>query len=143
MKKKQRKAHRRGPNLTDAAIETIVKILDGWTGPLSWSMLIDIIEERIYVRYTRQCLSKHRRIYNAYRIKKEGLREQPVGRKRAVSAELQAAIDTMARLESEVKRLRSENQGLLEQFAVWAYNARIRNVDEKVLNAPLPSISRD
>ena len=49
--------HRRSRNLDDAAISEIVGIVDGCTGPLSWNSLIEAIDERTRVRYTRQALN--------------------------------------------------------------------------------------
>ncbi len=35
---------RRARNLDDQAIERIIGILDGWSGKLSWDLLVDSIE---------------------------------------------------------------------------------------------------
>lgn len=52
------------------------------------------------------------------------------------------ALDRIARLESENRRLESENNQLLEQFARWAYNAHPRGLDYDFLNRPLPLVNR-
>ena len=70
-------AKNRARNLDDGAIELIVGILDGWSAKLTWDQLIDAIEERIRVRYTRQALDKHARIKTAYQVTKERLSGTP------------------------------------------------------------------
>jgi len=131
----------RSKNLGDAEINQIVKILDGWSGKLTWELLIDAIEMRMHNRYTRQALHKHERIRHACDLRKKNLSEE-VGGRRVTSPELQATLDRMARLEAESGRLESENQRLLEQFVRWAYNAHCRGLDHEFLNRPLPSVNR-
>lgn len=134
----------RAKNLTDADIADVVGILDGWTGKLTWELLIDAIERRRRQRYTRQALHRHARIRHAFAHRKAALAE---GRARRVkggnSPELQAALQRIARLDAENQRLRAENDRLLEQFARWAYNAHTRGMDENFLSRPLPEVNRD
>ena len=134
---------RRGKNLTDDAIERIVRILDGWEGKLTWELLIDVIVTRLHCKYTRQALHKHERIRAAYVLRKESL----VGQKDVAvprgSGPLADAMVRIARLEAENQRLEAENQRLLEQFVVWAYNAHTRGLDKDFLSQPLPRVNRD
>lgn len=135
-------AQRRAKNLDDASIKQIVEILDGWTEKLTWELLIDAIELRMHNRYTRQTLHKHERIKNAFELRKAALADGD-GEVRIVrSPELQKALERIARLETENKRLESENQQLLEQFARWAYNAHTRGLDANFLNKSLPPVNR-
>ncbi|NQB78276.1 hypothetical protein DZ919_032310, partial [Pseudomonas aeruginosa] len=60
----------RAKNLNDDAIGVIVAILDGWSGKLTWDLLIDMIERRLFVRYTRQALDKRARVKVAYQVAK-------------------------------------------------------------------------
>lgn len=134
---------RRGKNLTDDAIEQIVRLLDGWSGKLTWEALIDAIVARLHCRYTRQALYKHERIRAAYALRKEALggqRENEVPRGSQQVVELKGRV---ARLEAENQRLEAENQRLLEQFVVWAYNAHTRGLDKDFLSHPLPRVNRD
>lgn len=140
MAKQQSK--KRSKNLGDAEIKQIVEILDGWSGKLTWDLLINAIELRVFSRYTRQALYKHERIRNAFELKKSELSEGGKGVPRVASPQLQIALDRIARLESENRRLESENNQLLEQFARWAYNAHTRGLDHEFLNRPLPSVNR-
>lgn len=133
---------KRSKNLGDAEIKQIVEILDGWSDKLTWDLLINAIELRVFSRYTRQALYKHERIRNAFELKKSELSEGGKGVTRVASPQLQIALDRIARLESENRRLESENNQLLEQFARWAYNAHTRGLDHEFLNRPLPSVNR-
>lgn len=135
-------AQKRAKNLDDAGIKQIVEILDGWSGKLTWELLIGAIELRMHNRYTRQTLHKHERIRNAFDLRKTGLADGD-GKMRIVrSPELQKALERIARLETANKRLESENEQLLEQFTRWAYNAHTRGLDHEFLNRPLPSVNR-
>lgn len=130
---------RRGRNLTDADIKGIVGILDGSTTNLTWAILIDKVERVLGCRYTRQALHKHARIQDAFAAQnKRGA--DAAGPKKAT--EVQALADRIARLKTENERLEMENNRLLEQFARWAYNAAIRDLDVVYLNRPLPAIDR-
>jgi hypothetical protein len=136
--------HKRSRNLDDAAISEIVGILDGWTGPLSWEILIEAIEELMRVRYTRQALNNHERIKLAFSLRREALKAIGVPmRVNAKTPEVEASLQINARLEAEVDRLKAENTRLLEQFVRWSYNANNRGVQEEVLNRPLPDVNRD
>lgn len=132
----------RAKNLDDASIKKIAEILDGWTEKLTWELLIDAIELRLHNRYTRQALHKHQRIKNAFELRKSALQDGDGSINNVRSPELQKALERIARLEAENKRLESENQQLLEQFARWAYNAHVRGLDRNFLNQPLPPVNR-
>jgi hypothetical protein len=134
---------RRGKNLTDEAIEQVVRLLDGWSDKLTWEALIDAIVTRLHCRYTRQALHKHERIKAAYALRKEALGEPGKERVPRGSGQMGEAAARIARLEAESQRLEAENQRLLEQFVVWAYNAHTRGLDKDFLSQPLPRVNRD
>jgi hypothetical protein len=135
-------AQKRAKNLDDSGIRQVVEILDGWSGKLTWELLIDAIELRMHSRYTRQTLHKHERIYNAFELRKTGIAEGDGELRTVRSPELQKSLERCARLEIENKRLESENEKLLEQFARWAYNAHTRGLDSNFLNQPLSAVNR-
>ena len=135
-------AQKRGKNLSDDDIKQIVEILDGWSGKLTWELLIDAIALRMHCRYARQTLHKHERIYNAFELRKKGIADGDGDVRTVRSPELQKALERIARLEVENKRLESENEKLLEQFVRWAYNAHTRGLDSNFLNQPLPFVYR-
>lgn len=132
---------RRGKNLSDGAIEQIVRILDAWSeAPLSWNALVDAVALRLHCRYTRQGLHKHERIRAAFVLRKGALRGvQPLYREGVTSPGM---AERLARLEAENQRLEAENQRLLEQFVTWAYNAHSRGLTQDFLSQPLPHVNR-
>lgn len=133
----------RAKNLTDTDVERIVSLLDGWTGKLTWELLINAVTRHIKATYTRQALNNHPRIKDAFALRKEKLSGQPaIERKKAESPELQAALERLARLEGENQRIKMENDRLLEKFATWAYNAHTRGLTEDFLSQPLPKVNR-
>jgi len=133
----------RAKNLSSADVENIVRILDGWSGKLTWELLIQAIARRTKTTYTRQALNNHERIKNAFGLRKNVLTGNPSsGDKKAESPEFQVALERIARLEGENGRLAMENNSLMEKFATWAYNAHSRGLDEKFLSQPLPAVDR-
>jgi len=133
----------RARNLQDDDVADIVALLDGWSGKLSWELLIEAIEKRKFARYTRQALHRHERISQAFSLRKAALGEGEDTAARANSPELQMALDRITRLEAENARLTTENLRLLEQFVCWAYNAHTRGLEQAFLNRPLPAVNRD
>jgi hypothetical protein len=138
---------RRAKNLDDQAVESIVAILDGWTGKLTWELLASAVEHRTRERYTRQALHNHARIADAFTLRKRLLAEaadgKPRKRKKDPSVELDATLQQLALLKGENERLKDENNRFLAQFARWAYNAYTRGLDKGFLDQPLPSVNRD
>lgn len=132
----------RGRNLYDDDVARIVAVLDGWSGRLTWDLLVEALEARKFARYTRQTLHKHERIARAFASRKKALAQNGVGAD-VESPELRMALEHLARVESENGRLKRENYLLLEQFARWAYNAHSRGLGKEFLNRPLPSVNRD
>lgn len=134
----------REKNIDEAAVDAIVGVLDGWSGKLTWEMLIDAVEKRTRRRYTRQALHRHERIHLAFVTRKKvlagSLPESPVG---DIAPELKMTLEQIERLKGENLRLKAENQRLLEQFARWAYNAHTKNIPKEFLDTPLPTVNRE
>lgn len=135
----------RAKNLDDTAIEIIVGILDGWSGKLTWDLLIEAVEKRTRALYTRQALDRHARIKMAYQLTKERLSGMPRSeRGHKLSAfEVQAMLERYRRLQAENERLKVENGRLLEQFVTWAYNAHLKGLTKDYLNSQLPLVNRE
>lgn len=112
-KPKTRKS--RGVNLTDDAIDSIVRLLDNWgDGRLTWDLLIGQIHKQLRVRYTRQTLDRHARISQAFQARKKDISGQ--------SPKATPEQERIKSLEAENARLKRENHNLLEQFYRWLYN---------------------
>jgi len=133
----------REKNLDDQIVATIVEVLDGWNGRLSWEALIVEIARRAGLSYTRQALHRQERIRLAFTVRKKALLRRDEQPREDFLPEMQVARDRIARLEAENQRLAAENHNLLEQFARWAYNAQTRNLTKEFLDNPLPGVDRE
>ena len=131
---------KRSRNLGEQEIQTIVGILDGWTGPLTWNLLIDATASKLHCKYTRQALHKHERIKIAYEVRKKNVGQTEL--RIHGSIQVQKALERISRLEAENQRLLAENECLNEKFVRWAFNAYVRGMGETDLNRPLPQIDR-
>lgn len=135
----------RAPNLSEELMKSIISLLDGWEGPLSWAALIDEINVREGVLYTRQTLSRYEQITLAFNLvkKRRGVANTTSERKKSLAPiEQEMLLDRVTRLEAENSRLKDENQRLLERFVIWTYNVKSRGFDEEFLNRPLPIVDR-
>ena len=135
-------ASKRSKNLTSETIEAIVRVLDGWSGKLTWELLIDEVSKRLHQTYTRQALSSYERIKSAFQLQKGRLPYLKEKSKKLFEPEDIAESQRNARLVAENSRLENENQRLLEQFVRWAYNAHTQGISEEVLNKALPKVHR-
>lgn len=127
-------------HLSDADIDRIIEILDGWKEKLNWEFLCDACLPAIGTKPARQTLMKFARVKNAFiaakkRIK-QGIPELPA------PPSMRVAIERIARLERENERLKRENTELLQQFVVWQYNAHIHGLSDRDLRKALPKIDR-
>lgn len=148
MKTRENKSYSRARNLGDDDIQEIVTILDGWSGKLSWYLLVESINKRLNQKYTRQALNNHARISGAFRQRKKSLSTQSTDLRPRINVDksedqvLDANLQHIRFLEAKVERLEAENERLLEQFVCWAYNASLRGLDTDFLNKPLPRADR-
>lgn len=129
-------------HLKQADIEAIVDIIRGWpTDKLTWDGVCDAAANLIGKPPTRQTLSAHAAIKDAYAAKKNGLKFH--GPRTAMPSSLAVAAQRIARLHTENDELRAKNAALLEQFIKWQYNAYKHGLKEHQLNAELPRIDRE
>lgn len=111
--------------LTDADIALAVRLLDSWTGKLTWERYLALLATELGAFYTKPGLRKQPRILNAWEMARKRLENslQAVG----VSGNGDAAIAELTRnvdrLKNEIARLEKENHDLLEQFQRWSHNA--------------------
>jgi len=128
-------------HLTDSDIKTIVSLIDGWEGKLTWEGLCDESAELLGTRPTRQTLNSHDRVKSAFAAKKTQQKTGLLPTKRPQSLDL--AQQRINRLESINQRLKLENEQLLERFLRWQYNAQKRGISQAMLDEHLPEIDRD
>ncbi|HNP64291.1 MAG TPA: hypothetical protein PKH39_10185 [Woeseiaceae bacterium] len=131
-----------GKRLSRRNIDAIVHMIDNWSGEkLTWRDICEGCHEIVGVVPTRQSLSSHKRIKEAYGNKKRLLFDSPG--ERPLPSSLRYASNRIDLLETKVNRLEEENRQLLQQFAVWQYNAYKHGLTEWQLNEELPKIDRD
>lgn len=132
----------RAPNLDDERVSKIVELLDGWSGALTWSLLVEAIEEKVGGRYARQALDRHVPIKDAYQQAKQrmGGEKQPSGQ--LTEKEIRRRAGEYDRLTNEVARLEREGNNYAQQFARWVWNLRQMKISEDQLSrldADLPA----
>lgn len=134
----------RAPDLTQETLQSVLDILDGWKGKLTWDLLLDEVEKASGIRYSRFTFAEYPQIANAFSLKKRVLSGTwKPGPSEPRDEKVRAALEQVDRYRAKVQRLEHENQLLLEQFVTWAHNAERKGVTVMMLNAPLPKPQRD
>ena len=130
------------PRLKDADIARAVRLLDGWTGKLTWDRYLAVLATEIGHLYTKPAMHKQPRIIAAWEGTKSRLAgaRAEVGAVRDGDAAIAAATRRVDRLRAENARLEQENRDLLERFQRWAFNATRAGLTPERLDAPLPAI---
>lgn len=121
-------------------VQRVKEILDGWSGKLTWDLLVNEFKSRHGRQTTRQAMSRNEDIKNAFTDKKAVLASGVPTKSKPQT--LKSAAQSIDRLKSENMRLKQENERLLEMFLVWQYNAHKRGLTDNQLNDPLPEIDR-
>lgn len=134
-----------GPRLSDADIEKAVRLLDGWSGKLTWDRYLAVLATEIGHLYTKPAMHKQPRILAAWNGARKRLNEakEEVGADSTGDAAIAEANRRVERLRAQVARLEQENRDLLEQFLRWSLNAVRAGLSPERLNAPLPNIKPD
>lgn len=112
-------------HLTDADITLAVRLLDGWTGKLTWKRYLALLATELGALYTKPGLRKQPRIRNAWEMTRKRLKDslEAAGVNGSGDAAIAELRQTVQRLRNENARLEQENQDLLEQFQRWSHNA--------------------
>jgi hypothetical protein len=129
---------RAGNRLATEDINRIVAELAGWSKPkITWTAVVSKVEAVLKGRrFSRQALYANDDIYRAYAEAKRRLRKGLPPAKRKPVAERIAALQDANR------RLRAENDTLIEKFVRWETNAekhgiRVEQLEEALLPAHL------
>lgn len=129
-------------HLTKKDVEAIINIILGWKEEkITWEGICDSAEKIIGKIPTRQSLNANNKIKEAYLARKAGIKEKDDQTPKP--SNLRTASDRITRLQNENDMLRKKNNALLEQFAIWQYNAHKYGIKEHQLNEPLPRIDRE
>lgn len=129
-------------HLTPTDVDAIVAIIRGWsTGKLSWNGVCDSAAAILGSKTTRQTLSSHQPIMDAFSAKKSGAQvHEP---RTSTPSSLAIAAQRLAHQQNVIDELKTTNAALLERFAQWQYNAHKYGVKEHQLNESLPRIDRE
>ena len=129
-------------DLNRQEIQAIVNLIRGWDEPkITWAAICEDVEPLVGKKPTRQSLSAHEAIKNAYQSKKDSIKGKAPAKPRPAS--LNAAASRIANLEAEVAELKEQNRKYKQMFVVWQYNAYKRGMTEDSLNAAMPKIDRE
>ena len=130
-------------HLTRNDVNRIVSVIQSYNDEkLTWEKIRNCIEPVIGKKPTRQTLSAHKNITEAYQAKKNILKSEQHSLNPKPSS-LAAAGERITRLRNDNLSLKRKNQALLERFVIWQYNAYKHGLTEAQLNSPLPRIDRE
>lgn len=129
-------AKRRARVIDEDVTEVVLHILDGWKGKLTWDALIAAVKASISAEYTRQALSGHQRIAEAFVLRKSGLAKE-AGKHPPGDARTNGYLETISRLKAENQRLTAEVNNYREMFIRWTFNAQKKNLTSEFLNKPM------
>lgn len=133
----------RAPNLTTERVDAICEVIRGMSGRVSWPAVIKAVAASMGARYTRQALFQHERIRVAVAAAKGAADKPATSRQRPMSAEMQAVVERLRRVERENQECRMLNERLMGKFVRWAYNASLRGITEAQLDEALPPVDRN
>lgn len=121
--------------LTEADINTSLRLLDGWSGKLTWEKYLSVLAVELGHKYTKAAMLRHPRIKSAWNKAKDRLQSSEGGHG---TIGMKQATDRIRVLQNRVERLEQENNKLLEQFLRWAKNASEKGLNIDDLDRPLP-----
>ncbi|WP_174866681.1 hypothetical protein [Pectobacterium polaris] len=120
----------------------IINTILGWSEPvITWEELCEECSTFLNSKPSRQTLSYHKDISEAFKSKKYGIKKNQNNFKKPSS--LSIASQLILNLESKIRLLEEENRKLKQQFIIWQFNAYKHNINEQVLSESLPKIDRD
>lgn len=128
------------PRLTKERIDIALKLLDGWTGKLTWSRFLAMLEVDIGHKYTKAALLRHTQFKNSWDTRRwennSDTREHTT-----INHGLKTSLQKIEKLEATIKRLENENCLLIEKFVIWSTNASNKGITIEELNKPIPTNS--
>lgn len=126
------------PRLTNERINIALKLLDGWTGKLTWPRFLAMLEIDLGHKYTKAALLRHARFKSAWDKRRWDENPDRNSRNNFGNQALQIALEKIEKLERTIERLESDNNLLNEKFVVWATNAAYKAITVEELNRPIP-----
>ena len=130
-------------HLTEDDIDVLVRTIDA-LAVATWDAVVKLARQRLGHAYSRQTLSRHPRIRTALAARKEQLKRERPGRRPRPKTDTEAVLlERIDSLEAEAARLKADNDAMMTQFAVWAYNTHVLGIPDHRLDAPLQPVNRD
>lgn len=121
-------------HLNRSEIKAIKNIILTWDGKITWSDLCESVYKNLNRTITRQSLSAHDEVVEAYRTKKNSSNLKKFGLKKP--ANLTIAAQQIINLKAENEMLKKQNNRYKEQFSYWQYNAYRHGLTMEQLNRP-------
>ncbi|EJA1203318.1 hypothetical protein HCH17_13425 [Klebsiella aerogenes] len=121
-------------HLNRSEIKAIKHIILTWDGKITWSDLCESVYKNLNRTITRQSLSAHDEVVEAYRTKKSLSNLKKAGLKKP--ANLTIAAQQIINLKAENEMLKKQNNRYKEQFSYWQYNAYRHGLTMEQLNRP-------
>ncbi|HBX4003643.1 TPA: hypothetical protein MH027_24730 [Klebsiella variicola] len=121
-------------HLNRSEIKAIKHIILTWDGKITWSDLCESVYKNLNRTITRQSLSAHDEVVEAYRIKKSLSNLKKSGLNKP--ANLTIAAQQIINLKAENEMLKKQNNRYKEQFSYWQYNAYRHGLTMEQLNRP-------
>lgn len=128
----------KAPRLTNEKIDIALKVLDGWTGKLTWDRYLAILELDVGHKYTKAALLRHPKFKNSWDKKRWEYQEEDNEGTQYGNKILKTALKKIESLEKEIERLKNDNELLTEKYVVWITNAANKGMTLDELNRPLP-----
>ena len=121
-------------HLNRSEIKAIKHIILTRDGKITWSDLCESVYKNLNRTITRQSLSAHDEVVEAYRTKKSLSNLKKSGLKKP--ANLTIAAQQIINLKAENEMLKKQNNRYKEQFSYWQYNAYRHGLTMEQLNRP-------
>lgn len=129
------------PRLTKERIDVALKLLDGWTGKLTWPRFLAMLELDLGHKYTKAALLRHARFKDSWDKRRWSENPERDEQNSFGNYGLQVALKKIVKLEKTIERLENDNNLLNEKFVVWATNAANKGMTIEELNRPIPTHS--
>ncbi len=137
------------PKLINADdIPKIEKILNKWSGKLTWDLFADAVAKALgRPSVSKFTLMNYEPLKQAYDRRKDRLRDEKVQVVQSGDVSIDALMDEIAKLRNQIADLEAEKAQLkdnyIEMFRRWQYNlSQMPNVDLSKLDQPLPKTDR-
>lgn len=128
--------------ITKKEKQIIINTINGWAdNSITWQDVCEECKSFLKNKPSRQALSYHKEIYEAFKSKKNDIKNNKNNFKQPSSITI--AVQRIFNLEAHLKLLEDENTALKKQFVYWQYNASKHGITKQQLNEPLPPIDRE